>query len=107
MREYIDSISDGTGAILVRDISLKGNSSADFMKYLRNEGFKMWSKSKGSFDGVDWVYVNLNSKRYAYGMPGIPVTTPFGNHAENQIKTICRNGCWSFCTLQAAFTIAT
>lgn len=81
MREYIDSISDGTGAILVKDISLKGNPSADFMKYLRNEGFKMWSKSKGSYDGVDWVYVNLNSKRYAYGMPGIPVTNPFGNHA--------------------------
>lgn len=77
----MSNISEGTGAVLVKDISLKGNPNADFMKYLRSEGFQKWTRSKGAFGGVDWVYVNLNSKSYAYGMPGIPITTPFGNHA--------------------------
>ena len=89
MKEYTDNISVGTAAILVKDDSLK-ESGGDFIKYLRSEGFGLWTKSKGRFDGVDWVYVNLNSRTYAYGMPGIPITIPFGDHAvtSEEFRTI-------------------
>ena len=88
MVEEIDNISEGTAAILVRNKDLKNDR--EFVKYLHEEGFEKWSKSKGHFDGVDWIYVNINSKVYAYGMPGIAVTKAFGNHAVsiNEFKMI-------------------
>lgn len=69
--------NDGTGAIL-KSFAEWGNKT--FISYLQDEGFEKWSKSK-YYPSVDWLYVNLNSKRYAFGIPGIPVTKPFGNHA--------------------------
>jgi hypothetical protein len=75
------SISDGTAAIIVYDKSLSGNPDAEFYKWLKAEGFKLWECSKGCCDGVGWVYVNINSKLIARGMPGIRVTREFGNHA--------------------------
>ena len=39
---------------------------------VKKEGFESWGK-KGIW-GCEWVYVNVNSKLFAPGMPGIPVT---------------------------------
>jgi len=81
MAEHIYSISEGTAAILVKDKSLGGSSRTEFLDFLKEEGFKMWQHSKGHFGTVDWIFINLNAKVYANGMPGIEVAKPFGNHA--------------------------
>lgn len=65
------SISSGTACFLIKDDSLKTRDGA-FWDYLKMEGFRSWGK-KGNW-GCTWVYVNVNSKLYAPGMPGIPVT---------------------------------
>ena len=74
------SISDGTSCFLVSDDSLLQGWDAPFIEFLTNEGFESW-KTKGYFTGTDWIYVNINSKIYAFGMPGVRITTPIGKHA--------------------------
>lgn len=53
-------------------------------------GFVTRGLSHGWYEGVHWIYVNLNSKLYAPGMPGIPITTALGHHAVTieEFKTI-------------------
>ncbi len=66
-------------AFLIRDKSLK-DINAPFYKWLREKGFKhAWHK--GHYDVCDWVFVNITQKLYAYGMPGVGITKPTGNHA--------------------------
>lgn len=81
MAEYIQSISEGTAAILVKDKSLGGSSRTEFLDFLNKEGFMAWKRSKGHFGTVDWIFINLNAKIYANGVPGIELAKPFGNHA--------------------------
>ena len=65
-------------AFLVRDESLK-DMKAPFYKWLRKNGYEhAWHK--GHY-GCEWVYVNITHKLYAYGMPGIGIVKPIGNHA--------------------------
>lgn len=87
MEEKQPRISDGTAAILVCDESLKVNDS-EFYKWLIAEGFQSWGHH-GNWS-CWWVYVNLKSKLYAPGMPGISVTNPLGEHAItiNEFYTI-------------------
>ena len=75
------SIGDGSAAIVVYDKSLENNPDAEFYNWLKVEGFTMWEHSKGFYNGVCWIYVNINSKLIARGMPGIPVTKTLGDHA--------------------------
>lgn len=78
MEEETLSISDGTAAFLICDESLKSNT-AEFYAWLREEGFHSWG-CHGNY-GCWWVYVNMESKLFAPGMPGIPITHAVGNHA--------------------------
>ncbi|MDO5413954.1 MAG: hypothetical protein Q4F78_00690 [Bacillota bacterium] len=73
------SIGEGTAAVLVYDDSLRGFHASDFKKYLEQEGFEKWYPAH-NYD-MPWIYVNLNSKVYARGMPGIGMVSPFGKHA--------------------------
>ena len=73
-------ISEGSSSFLVKDDDLLQKWNSEFIKYLHSEGFKSWGK-KGYFDGINWIFVNINNKLYAYGIPGIKITTPIGNHA--------------------------
>ena len=72
-------MSDGTAALIVFEENLRDNK--DFFDWLKEEGFKTWICSKGWYDGVCWIYVNIDSKLYARGIPGIPITRAFGRHA--------------------------
>ncbi len=74
------NISEGTGAILVREKYVDERKNREFIEYLKNEGFERWTKGK-YYPDVDWIFVNINSKCYAFGMPGIKITTPLGEHA--------------------------
>ena len=52
---------------------------APFYKWLRKNGYEhAWHK--GHY-GCEWVHVNITHKLYAYGMPGIGIVKPIGNHA--------------------------
>ena len=64
-------IGAGTACFMVMDDSLK-TWEGEFWEYLRNEGFQSWEKH-GNW-GCSWGYVNVNSKVFAPGMPGIPIT---------------------------------
>ena len=74
------SISGGTACFLVKDKSLFEGWDSFVYEWLRREGFASWGR-KGDYSCVDWVYVNVNSKVFAPGMPGIRVTSEIGNHA--------------------------
>lgn len=85
--EYTESIGEGSSAILVKYDSLCELDS-EFIKWLREEGFQSWQHSKGYLCG--WVWVNLNSKVYAKGIPGIKIVSSVGEHAvtADEFKTI-------------------
>lgn len=74
-----DSLSAGTACFLIKDVSLK-DMNAEFYTWLRRHGFTHGEPTKGYYDGVSWVYVNLNSKKYGPGMPGISLTEVVCNH---------------------------
>ncbi len=73
-------IGSGTSCFLVKDESLKLEWHAPLYEWLRNEGFVSWGR-KGTFLGVDWIYINITSKVFASGMPGVGITPVIGNHA--------------------------
>ena len=68
----------GSEAFLVRDESLR-DSDAPFYQWLRENGFRhAWHK--GNY-GCGWAFVNITHKLFAYGMPGVQIVQPIGNHA--------------------------
>ena len=82
-KEQKANISDFGGALIVKDPSLKLNEqleSPEFVRWLREEGFTK-AFSKGWFDGVDWVFINIKAKKYQPGMPGIKVCRVIYEHA--------------------------
>lgn len=81
-------IGEGTASILVYDKSFKDFYNSEFKEYLHENGFEPWSYAR-KYE-TSWVYVNINSKIYARGMPGIGITKPLGHHAVTieEFKTI-------------------
>lgn len=73
-------IGSGTSCFLVKDESLKLEWHAPLYEWLRNEGFVSWGR-KGTFLDVDWIYINITSKVFAPGMPGVGITPVIANHA--------------------------
>lgn len=67
-----------TEAFLICDKSFEDNY-APFLVWLRGEGFKL-GHSHGNY-GCCWIHVNITRKQYAYGMPGVALVKPIGNHA--------------------------
>ena len=64
-------------AFLVCDESLK-DCNAPFLEFLRTEGYTC--SGKGNY-GCWWVHVDITTKQYAYGMPGVALVGEIGNHA--------------------------
>lgn len=73
-------ISTGNSCFLVKDKSLEFGKNKRFLKFLRKNGFESW-KCNGYYLWVTWIYINIESKIYAPGMPGICITSVVGNHA--------------------------
>ena len=65
-------------AFLVCDESLK-DRSAPFYEFLRRNGYT-YGTHKGNY-GCPWVHVDITTKQYAYGMPGVSFVGELGNHA--------------------------
>lgn len=76
-------------AFLVCDRSLESIHSP-FYSWIRDEGFS-FAGHHGNY-GCYWAYVNITRKQYAYGMPGVSLVQPIGNHAItiNEFMTIYR-----------------
>ena len=81
-------ISTGASCFLIKDESLKRDWHSPIYDWLRSEGFITWGR-KGSFS-MDWIYINILSKVYAPGVPGIGLTKVVGDHAITfeEFKTI-------------------
>lgn len=75
--------SNGTAYFLVHDEKLsQANSGGDpFVEWLKSKGYKVHDLYHGCWAHVTALYINLNSKTYAFGMPGIRLFEPIGNHA--------------------------
>lgn len=74
-------ISDGSAAFLVKDKSLITElDEAPFYQWLKAKGFSHWGKH-GYYNNVNWVFVNVNSKLFAPGLPGIKVADAIFEHA--------------------------
>lgn len=67
-----------TEAFLVCDKSFE-SPDAPFINWLRSEGFT-FGGYHGNY-GCWWIHVNITRKQFAYGMPGVPLAKPIGNHA--------------------------
>lgn len=66
-------------AFLVKDQSLS-DDNAPFYKWLEKNHFQhAWHK--GHYDSCPWVFINITNKLYAYGMPGVEIIKPIGDHA--------------------------
>ena len=74
-------------AFLVCDKSL-ADCKAPFFNWLQGEGFT-FGGYHGNY-GCWWVHINITRKQYAYGMPGVSLALPIGNHAItiDEFKTI-------------------
>lgn len=79
----------GTATFLVKGDDIKNEWRSDFVLFLKDEGFKPWS-SHGFYSNCDWMFINVNSKVYAPGMPGVQITEVVFNHAItiDEFKTI-------------------
>lgn len=79
----------GFEAFLVCDKTLK-DKNAPFFKWLEDEGFSYGMLGHGHFPNVCWIYINLTSKLYIFGIPGIPLVNSVCNHAItiDEFKTI-------------------
>jgi len=64
--------------LLVCDKSFQ-DVNAPFFKWLYNEGFR-FSGYHGNY-GLNYIYINITRKEFAYGMPGVALARVFGNHA--------------------------
>lgn len=52
----------------------------NIVNFLKINGFKSWL-NHGYYDGCDWVYVDLTTKIFAYGIPGIKICDVVFNHS--------------------------
>ena len=65
-------------AFLICDTSLK-NSDAPLFKFLKEEGYT-YGSHKGNY-GCPWIHVDITTKQYACGAPGIELVGAIGDHA--------------------------
>ena len=79
MEDYmkVNYMKFGYSTIGIRDDELYKNWNSDFIAYLDKRGFSSWRR-KGYFCG-NVLYVNLNSKRYAFSWPGVKFTEPIAH----------------------------
>ena len=73
-------MSEGSSSFLIKDDELLNGWYSSFVEFLKNEGFHTWGR-KGYFDKVNWIYINLNTMKFAFGIPGVAITEPIGKHA--------------------------
>lgn len=74
-------LNDESSCFLIKDERLKTDwHLTPIYSFLKEEGF---GAVKGSYniEGIDWLFVNIHSKVFAKGRPGIALAPVVGNHA--------------------------
>ena len=74
-------LNDHSSCFLIKDERLKKSpNDTPIYHFLREEGFV---PVKGAYfiEGIDWLFVNIYSKVYAKGRPGIGLAPVVGDHA--------------------------
>lgn len=74
---------NGTAYFLVHDENLEKYSQGGdpFITWLLSEGFKVHEVYRGGWSFVTGVWINLNNKIIAFGMPGVRCFEEIGHHA--------------------------
>ena len=74
---------NGTAYFLVHDENLEKHSQGDdpFITWLLSEDFKVHEVYRGGWSFVTGVWINLNNKILAFGMPGVRCSEEIGHHA--------------------------
>ena len=79
MEQTAKKIGEGKKrAFLICDNSFK-NHDSPFVNFLKDEGYT-YGSSKSNF-GCPWLHVDITTKQYAYGMPGVEIVGAIGDHA--------------------------
>ena len=73
-------ISTNASCFLLKDSSPLHGWKVPLYVWLKENGFVSWG-IQGVYEGLDWMYINLNSKVFALGMPGVKVASVIGEHA--------------------------
>ena len=74
-------LNSNSSCFLIKDERLKkGWCLTPIYSLLKEEGF---IRAKGTYDieGIDWLFVNIHSKVFAKGRPGIGYAPVVGDHA--------------------------
>ena len=82
-------VSDGSFLDVIKDNFSTQNIGYAFIKWLESEGFEEW-KYGGWWQYESRVYINIESKCYAPGKPGIRLTGTVGSRCItiDEFKTI-------------------
>ena len=71
-----------SACFLIKDERLKKNwKETSIFDFIESEGFICWEKSKKNIEGIDWLFINIRSKVYAKGVPGIGLAPVVAEHA--------------------------
>ena len=94
-----------SACFLIKDERLKTNwHQTPIFEFIKNEGFTCWEKSKKNIEGLEWLFINIISKVYAKGVPGIALAPVVAEHAitfeEFQIIYNIYKKYEGLCTLQ-------
>ena len=74
-------LNDKASCFLIKDERLKKDwHLTPIYQFLKEEGFE-WGKGYKSREGIDWIFINIHSKVYAKGRPGIAYAPVVGDHA--------------------------
>ena len=74
-------LNSNSSCFLIKDERLKGDwRGTPIHSFLKEEGFE-WAKGCKSIEGIDWMFINIHSKVYATGRPGIGYAPVVGDHA--------------------------
>jgi len=60
---------------------VKSTTQQVIESFLKANGYVIWPRSKGYFGTVNWLFVNIEKKQYARGIPGVQVARPCVPHA--------------------------
>jgi len=73
-------LSDGSACILVKYLN---NEEKKLIDYLNKNRYKHLLKGPIGLEQYkcDWYWININSKIYCIGKPGVAYTKPLGDHA--------------------------
>ena len=74
-------LNSNSSCFLIKDERIKnGWRQTPIYQFLKEEGFE-WGKGYKAIEGIDWMFINIHSKVYAIGRPGIGYAPVVGNHA--------------------------